>query len=338
MLMIVMHHFVVHAMYPNTTLTHTVLGGTWDQHLMIAIHCFFYIGVNCFVLLSGWFSIRLKPRSIINLWTICFVYALLRYVEKGIGLYLHGGGDICSWIYISQVLFPFSHSDRWFIVCYVALMLLSPMLNAAIDSFSRRKFHLVLILTTVMSVWFGYMWQNEQMNNTGYTTLQFVWLYLIGGYLHRYCSIEWLLKHRQKCLWTYVGCSILWGLLTMLKAYHVQVPFWDPFTYCNPFVMIASIGFFLFVMSFNFKSHLVNWLASSTLAVYLVQEGIFHYHWLSELSEMWSPTLKVLVLPLLSVGFMVVVLLLDKVRVWIMKPFWLFYDRCVEPWLKRVIR
>lgn len=333
MFMIVMHHFIVHALYTDTLGLKVY---TWDQQLVLAFHCFIYIGVNCFVLLSGWFSIRLKPRSVLNLWLICLFYAILGFIEIVIGnAVLEKGVDLFSWKYICPVLFPFSNTERWFIVCYVALMLFSPVLNAAIDTFDQRKFRWALILSSVMSIWFGYLWQVGQMNPSGYTTIQFFWLYLIGAYLRRYCTADWLKLHRYHCAGLYVICSILWGVLTMLDAHLGQMPFWYPFTYCNPLVMGASIGFFLFMMSFEFKSRIVNWLSASVLAVYLVQEGLFRYHWLSDYSCQWSSVFKILLVPVLSIGFMLAVLLLDKVRILLMKPVFRFYDSYLEPKISR---
>ena len=334
MLMIVMHHFIIFSMYPGT-FELEVNEGAWDQKLVLAIHCFIYIGVNCFVLLSGWYSIRLKPKSVINLWSICFFYAVIRFFGNLVDSNMFEKGyDILSWKYLSPVLLPFSHTGHWFITCYVALMLLSPILNKAIDSFNRPQLRMAVVLTSIMCLWFGFLWGIEQVNDNGYNTMQFIWLYLIGGYLRRCCDAGWLRMHRRRCLWVYVGCSLLWGLIIMLKEYGIRVPFWRPFTYCNPLVMGASIGFFLFVMSFEFKNRTINWLASSVLAVYLVQDGVFQYNWLANVSGQWTPLVKLLMLPLLSVCFMLAVLMFDKIRVLMMKPFWAFYDRRIEPWLK----
>lgn len=329
MLMIVAHHWVVHAMYPDV-LHLDIAGKSWDHDLMLGLHGFFYIGMNCFLLLSGWYSIRLKVRSVLNLWTICFFYALVNLCA--IVVYRLWRGMPCdfSWERLSLVVMPLSHTPCWFVPCYVALMLFSPLLNTGIDHLDRKQYQWIVVCLSVMNLWFGYFCRVKLVNYNGYSMLQFIWLYVLGGFLHRYYPPQWCRRHRWHCLWLYAGSALLWGILSLMKAYHLLPgifdPLWHAFTYCNPLVMSSTLGFFLFMMSFQFNCKAINWMATSVLAVYLVQESIFPYHRLQSWTENWLPMVKTLAVPLFSVAWVVAVISFDRIRVALNVPFWRYYD------------
>ena len=299
---------------------------------MLGLHGFFYIGVNCFVLLSGWYGIRLKFHRVLNLWNICSFYALAFLCTMVIYRLWRGLPCTFSWRMLLPVLMPFSHTPCWFIPCYVALMFFSPLLNAGLQNLNRQQCQWMLFGLSIMNLWFGYFCQERHINPTGHTVLQFIWLYVIGDFLHRYCTLQWCKSHRCHCLWVYVCGGGLWGIFSLMKAYHflpgICDPLWRAFTYCNPLIMCSALGFFLFVMSFQFKCKAINWMAASVLPAYLVQETIFPYHRLQSWTENWSPLIRTLALPLFSIGWVVVVVLCDKIRLRLL--FWHCYEQHFE--------
>lgn len=86
------------------------------------------IGVNVFVMITGYFSAVPKKTSLINLAFICFFWMLFKLASK---MYL--GGEITS-----QNFF-FLTDSNWFIPCYIGFLFMAPMLNAFAEVASKRQ-------------------------------------------------------------------------------------------------------------------------------------------------------------------------------------------------------
>ena len=234
MLLILIHHFIIHVFYPGLFATDGDLN-TY-RIVCILITGFAFIGVNCFILISGYYGIKFKLKSLFNLYCICAFYALLAILFKCFWLNGHFSNSL-----IYFVFFPFSHSEWWFIKCYVALFLISPVLNAAIENLGHREFVCSLILLTVLNVYLGYYWHEHNAN--GYNLIHFIYVYLIGAYLGKH-PLKRLDKNRSIIL--YVSCALLWTFFSILNI-RWRVPHWGALFYNNPLVLLASIGLFVFM-------------------------------------------------------------------------------------------
>ncbi len=324
MLFIVLHHFIVHSIYPE------VLQGkvSWDSgtDLLIAqfLNAFCFIGVNCFILISGYFGIKLKWKGVVNLYltcVLCFLvvigidYAATMILDKPYALNR-------TW---KQFVLMFSHNNNWYITCYFILMIASPLLNKAIEYFTKKEFTVVLVLFTILQVYFAFYWNSEFFGSDGYDIQHMVYMYLIGAYIQRYGKDYMHRSYRHKWLSIYIICSVLFGVIPLLN---IEILHWRTFVYTNPILMVAAIAFFYFVLSFNFQSKFINYLAKSAIAVYLIQEGLGGkgmYYLIGDIAKDFSPWLTLGWLLFVSGGCFVGIIVLDQVR------------RFMQPYIERVV-
>lgn len=281
-----------------------------------------YIGVNCFVLISGYYGIKLKLRSALNIYLICAIYALIGYL---LHLYIDGAHVGMGLLYHS--IFCISHSKLWFVKCYVGLMLLSPLLNAAIQNMQQRTYQWILLLLTILNVYFGFIWNDGLFNSDGYTIANFVYIYLIGGYISRYVDMEWIRKHRIWNVSVYIATSLLWAGGIVLQRY-IQTT-WDEWGYNNPFTLIGAISFFMLFLSIpKFYNKWINWLATGTFAVYVVHCGDYLGEWFVKyagqlanwLHADYGIVMTVLGMLLVAAILLVVICVVDKLRSVMMQP------------------
>ena len=250
---------LVHSNFAWTGMPHET-NAAFSRFLLQA---FSIIGVNVFVLITGYFSAGLKAKNIMHLLYICFFYAMIRLI------YGAATGNL-----ITKDVFFISHSN-WFIVSYLGLLLFTPLLNDMV----KNKFLLISVGggLIVYELWFSFfpaLSDIEPGFYHGYSVLAFIVLYLIGRYIRFYEIPVWIKR----------GSMLLYVMLSILIAACAYVAFLNAekvglhktiytrlYDYNNPMVIFSAICFFLFferLKIYNIKW--VNHIAKSTLGVLLV--------------------------------------------------------------------
>jgi len=264
-----------------------------------------FCAVNCFVLISGYFSIRLSVGKIIRLLGIVLFYTILLAVIP----------DLLAGRYRAAVfdLLILSHSPYWFIPNYIFLMLFAPMINLMFEKMRKRDVNLVLAGLLFINCYIGFFWSGDPYSG-GYTLFQFITMYCVG----RWIATNGFTLSRPKAVALYVGSSLV------LAAEIYGLWFWRIWTvsatsYNNPVAMLSAIGLFFIFKGIRLESRTINSWAQSALAVYLVQcsvrVGGRMYGYLRELAAsapMWRVWVAIMVISVLVTA---AALLIDRIRI-----------------------
>lgn len=229
------------------------------------INSFCYIGVNCFILISGYYEITFKIRRVFELYLTCVFYSVIMHILE---IYVLETKEL-SLGTLKDIVLVFSQQDYWwFISCYLILYMMSPILNKALDTFSKKESRICLILLAIVNLYLGYWW--GRYNATGYNVAQFVFVYAIGRYLGRFLSQKIINNRRNELLLMYIGSIFIYTVCSIC-AHYTTIPHWKSFPYNNPILILGAISFFLYMCSFHFQSKIINKLSMSVLSIYLLQ-------------------------------------------------------------------
>lgn len=225
----------------------------YGQLTIISISC---VCVNCFLLISGWFGLKLKFSSIFKIWTTLVCIYLPFYIVEHIW---HHHYSIFG--YINSII-AFS-KESYFVQCYLMLMVFSPALNLLIE---REKKRTILFAITMVSLEFlmEHVFQNKSLGiNEGYSLIHFVTMYLVGRSLNQYReNIVKCSKYIWICGYILAACIV--GVMQ-------YVGYNKAFAYSNPLVIMESIMLFLPFVYYHFRSKIINTIADSSFSVYIIQ-------------------------------------------------------------------
>jgi surface polysaccharide O-acyltransferase-like enzyme len=307
MLYILLMHFLGHGL----NIVGNDGGGGGYSIIAVTLKSFFIVAVNCFVLISGYFQIKPKFSNFIHLYLMCVFYQLIPTVFSGINN---------NYFNIKKIVFsflPFWRSYLWFIPCYFHLCFLSPIINKLITGCNKKEYLSFLVLCFILNVIYNFF---NPSSNRGFDIINFIFLYLIGRFIQLYVKNETSAKIRMLFLLTYTMCSLLLAILVIYIFNSDIDSKWANilgFSYNSPLVIISAIAFFCFFRTIRLQSKVVNWLAASVLAIYLIHENpvisAYLYQYVRNI-DISNDYLLGIYLFLLSVFIMVICIFIDKIR------------------------
>ena len=200
--------------------------------------------VNIFILITGFFGVSFSLKKVMGL-----VYQVLFCVVP-ISLLLMA----CH-----VVPFDLDYLDfrrYWFINAYIGLLILAPMLNAAVERMSRKTFSTFLISFYVLAFLDALICIFGINISQGYSLIWFVFLYMLGRYLGLYTP-----SFSPRQLLLAIALSCLGQALVLLYLHRDD--------YVQPFIVIQSVSTLLLFAKHRFHSKTINAIAGSVAMVYL---------------------------------------------------------------------
>lgn len=273
------------------------------------------VGVNLFVLISGYFGIKLRRKSLCNFAFQVYYFAILAFVASLIFI-----PDFqLTKVALLKVLFPLSH-NVWFVPSYLILMLISPILNAFIERTTARQ------LATYTSVLYllTYIWTNVWNCTSGfggYSWGFFIILYFVGATLRK-----WERSDSIGILKPMVGYLLLTTTILIIALIQTQVPFGQSmlWSYDCPLVLASSICLFLFFANLKIRfNKTINSLGASAFAVLLFHmSAVSHYFGNCEyVFDNFSGATVIWLTLCLVLIYYLIAFTLDQPRKWMFKFF-----------------
>lgn len=265
-------------------------GGALSGNMLLIKTCWMFgeVGVNLFVLLTGYFMVHgaFRWKKLVLLLAQVLFYHIATII---IFAHMVGSYEISDIKGVFTTFFPVLSNRYWFITAYIILYVLSPYLNKLIHALSqtehRRLLATLLLLFCAIPTVFGAVY------NTTETLLYYnrlIWLgvvYLMGAYIRLYGTpaIETPAKAAGLSAASFgflvVSIVALQKYSGFFETVGIKEPayFWPPNTV--PIVCL-SVGIFgLFLQLRVSDSQAINKLASTTLGIYILHDGLLN-RWL----------------------------------------------------------
>ena len=278
MLLIIAHHYVVNS---GLTEVFDYQAPTLKMYFFQCFGAFGKIGVNCFVLITGYFMVtsKITAKKWLKLYLEVKFYTLAIYV-----LFLLFGRIGFNYHHCLETIFSVvfgvgvNYADT-----FLVLYLLIPFLNDLAAKLSFRAFSVLLgIALTVMTIiptFSLFLSVLDESNDTWNYLMWMIVLYLTGAYIRTYQDqLQAILRLRtpfQKFGLLFCNLVLIFLWIAFFDLFGVKHNMRSPYWFVNDanklLAFTCAVSMLFWFMSLDIKhSKLINGIASTTFGIFLI--------------------------------------------------------------------
>ena len=162
MVFIVLHHFISQVVAPD-----------YSSRSWTGLDVVFHTSVIVFVLISGYFGIKLRAKRFVDLLLQVVVYSVA-LTTLSITVFKQGA--------LSDVIksfLPIGGQQYWFVGVYLQLMLCAPLINCALSHMHKRQIQFVIFVFAFFVFYLGLLCHNSICID-GKNLVNFIFIYLLS--------------------------------------------------------------------------------------------------------------------------------------------------------------
>ena len=269
MILIIAHHIGVHSNFSFATDTISI-NKLWIQFIQMGGQ----VGVNVFVLISGYFLIgskSIKTSKLLKLWLQIFLYSIVIF------LIFVDWSQPLSLEELAINLLPVAFSRWWFASAYLVLYLLSPFLNKLLNSFTKSQYLKFLLLLFCIWCIIPTIFVSTFQSNS---LLWFGFVYAVAGYIKLHVDIS-SVKPSKFLLIALITVTITYVAVITFDLIGLAIPFFATNATCfydTQKLPILIISIALFLAFINLKcdyNPFINVVSSASFGVYLLHDNAY---------------------------------------------------------------
>lgn len=270
MFMVVVLHVI-----GNGGMLYTDTGNMTTSRIIWFIYIFCFCAVNCYALISGYvgYKSKFKFANIITLWLQVFFYTF----SINLGFWILGWQEF-SFSSLKSAFLPALNKEYWYFTAYFIMYMFIPILNLTLEKFNKKQMSVILGLGFIfLSLFPTFLMEDPFLTNKGYSAVWLMFLYLMGGFLHKYNVFS-----KDKSL-NYLVYYLALALFTFLAK--VNIEFISPkifgeikynmmfVEYTSPTILLCGVflvGFFSNLKLNDLIKKIVSFFAPISFGVYLI--------------------------------------------------------------------